>query len=330
MATKTKTKHDFDLDQVVSDKLIDSMENGRAPWQSPYLLRGLPLSMSTTKPYRGVNPWLLTIVAEERGYSSPWWGTYDQIAKQGGQVTKKPEDFDGDWSTLVTFWKRYERQAKDDQGQVIIGSDGKPEMKRSALLRYFKVFNAEQAEWPNGLPTKFEPIERGEDFDPIDEADSIVLAYTSNGGPKIQHLDQNMAWYAPASDIVNVPSPENIRGTDEYYSALFHELGHSTGHAERLNRDGIVKVVKHRRGTLYAFEELIAEFSAAMLCAHSGIADTVDNSAAYLRSWAQYLRDDPKAAVKAATKAQAAVDHILNTTFENKDEATDANAEATH
>jgi antirestriction protein ArdC len=319
MATKTKTKHDFDLDQVVTDRLLAAIENGRAPWQTPYLVRGLPLSMSTGKPYRGINPWLLVPVAEERGYTSPWWGTYDQIAKQGGQVMRKPEGFEGDWSTLVTFWKRYERKVTDESGQPVIGADGQPEMKRAALLRYFKVFNAEQAEWPDGMPTKFAPLERGEDFDPIDEADSIVVSYTANGGPKIQHLDQGMAWYAPASDLVNVPNPENIRGTDEYYSTLFHELGHSTGHAERLNREGIINPVKHRRGSLYAFEELVAEFSAAMLCAHVGIHDTVDNSAAYLRNWAKYLTDDPKAAVKAASAAQKAVDLILATEFDEQD-----------
>jgi antirestriction protein ArdC len=323
MATKTKTKHDFDLDKVVADKLIDGINNGRPPWKAPYLLRGLPMSMTTGRIYRGINTFLLTIVAEERGYSSRWWGTYEQIKAQGGQVMRKPEDMDDseDWSTLVTFWKRYERKATDEHGQPVIGPDGKPEMKRAALLRYFKVFNAEQAEWPDGMPAKFAPLERNDDFDPIDEADSIVLGYSSNGGPMIQHLDQNLAWYSPASDMVNVPSPENIRGTDEYYSTLFHELTHSTGHRDRLARDGVVQLVKHRRGTLYAFEELVAEFGAAMLCAHAGIHDTIDNSAAYLRSWAQYLTDDPKAAVKAATKAQAALDLILGTTFDNEEQS---------
>ena len=55
MATKTKTKHDFDLEKVVADKLIEAVNNGTPPWKSPYLLRGLPMSMSTGKPYRGIN-----------------------------------------------------------------------------------------------------------------------------------------------------------------------------------------------------------------------------------------------------------------------------------
>jgi antirestriction protein ArdC len=325
MATATKTrkarkpKSDFNIKQVVSEKLIAAMtEKGRPPWKAPYLLRGLPLSMSTGRPYRGLNPWLLTIVAEDRGYTSSWWGTYEQIQKQGGQVTKKPEGFEDDWGTLVVWWSRWTRDAKDDNGQPII-ENGERKQKTGAILKYFKVFNAEQAEWPEGLPTKFAPLERGEEFDPIAEADSIVVSYASHGGPVITHVDQNMAWYSPINDQVNVPNPENIRGTHEYYSTLFHELGHSTGHRDRLNRDGITELGKHKRGTVYAFEELVAEFSAAMLCASVGIEDTLENSAAYLKGWVKYLTDDPDAAVNAASRAQAAADLILDTTFDNEE-----------
>ena len=334
-ATKTRKKSDFDLNQVVTDKLIEAMESGTAPWKSPYLVRGLPMSMSTGKMYRGINPLLLTIEAQLHGYSSPWWGTFDQIAERAGCVKVYDEETGftnwqhpsgqpagvrkGEKSTLVTFWKRYQRDAKDENGNTIY-ENGQPKKKTAAMLRYFRVFNADQADWPDGVPTKFAPAERGEDFDPIDEADTIVLGYTSNGGPAIQHLDQTVAWYAPKMDVVNVPNPENIRGNDEYYSALFHELGHSTGHAERLNRPGIADLAKHGRGKVYAAEELVAEMSAAMLCGHAGIQDTIDNSAAYLRGWASYLKDDPKAAVRAASQAQKAVDLILGESFDDNNE----------
>lgn len=334
-ATRTRKKSDFDLNQVVSDKLIDAMNNGNAAWQSPYLVRGLPMSMSTGRPYRGINPILLILEAQLHGYSSPWWGTYDQIAERAGCVRvydeetgftnwKHPSGADagirkGEKSTLVTFWKRYERDAKDENGNTIM-ENGKPKKKSAAMLRYFRVFNADQAEWPDGVPTKFAAAERGEDFDPIDEADAIVLGYTTNGGPAMQHADQTVAWYAPTTDMVNVPNPENIRGNDEYYSATFHELTHSTGHRERLNREGITELGKHVRGKVYAFEELVAEFGSAMLCGQAGIHNTIDNSAAYLRGWAKYLTDDPKAAVRAASAAQRAVDLILGTTFDNEAE----------
>jgi antirestriction protein ArdC len=321
MSTKTKPRHDFDLDQIVTDKLLAEMQAGVGPWQAPYLTNGLPMSMSTGRAYRGINFILLAITAAERGYASRWYGTYEQIQKRGGQVKSKPEGFIGDWGTLVVFWSRWERKVKDENGKPVIGPDGKPEVKRGAVLRYFKVFNAEQCEWPNGMPTKFEATEHGDDFDPVEAADLIALGYTSNGGPIIQHADQTMAWYAPSSDVVNVPNPENIAGSDEYYSALFHELTHSTGHRDRLARDGIIE--RHGRGKVYAFEELVAEFGAAILCAHSGIHDTVDNSAAYLRGWVRFLTDDPKAAVRAATKAQAAVDLILRTEFDNDNDDTE-------
>jgi antirestriction protein ArdC len=154
--------------------------------------------------------------------------------------------------------------------------------------------------------------------DRIEAAERLVAGYQSR--PAIVSDDQSMAWYRPADDRVNVPQIENMASVDAYYSTLFHELTHSTGHASRLGRDGITKLGTHRRGETYAFEELVAEMGAALLCGQAGIDSTVENSAAYLRSWAQYLRTDSKAAVRAAGQAQRAADLILGVTFREETE----------
>ena len=331
MATATKTrkpKIQKDLDQIITDRLLALMEEGTAPWKSPYLARGLAMSMSTGKPYRGINPFLLAVTAMEKGYTSNWWGTYGQVAQRAGMVKQevvrngrpverwvspdgKPRGVrEGERSASVLLWIPLQRKATDEE--VAAGADpDKP--KKFFYQREFYVFNADQADWPDGLPEKFEPAENGEGFDPIDEAEAVVISYTANGGPRIVHDAQNLAFYMPARDMVNVPLPENIRGTDEYYSTLFHELTHSTGHESRLAREGITKLTSHKRGTLYAFEELVAEFGAAMLCGRVGVQDTVDNSAAYLRGWAKHLREDKTAALRAASAAQKAVDLICGT-----------------
>jgi len=97
----------------------------------------------------------------------------------------------------------------------------------------------------------------------------------------------------------------------EYYSTLFHELAHSTGHESRLNRKELVEV--HSFGTKdYSREELTAEISSAFLCAESAIENTIDNSAAYIASWRRKLADNPKWMVEASGKAQKAADYILN------------------
>lgn len=302
-------KEKFDAYQAVTDKLIARLEELQAKaergepvpsWISPYSFNGggLPVSISTGKPYRGINPMLLGMEAADRGYVSRYWGTYKKISELGGQVRR------GEKGTLITFWRRIEKVDEET---------GEP--KPIFLLRVYNVFNAEQADWPDGprgakLAAKFftppAPLPDDGDTSPFD---AVLSGYKT--APQVVSQRQDLAFYAPARDTVNVPKRENIAGRDEYYSTLYHELVHSTGHAKRLNRDGITKLEPHRRGELYSFEELVAEFGAALLCSTVGITSTLPNSAAYLAHWGQYLRHEPRAAVKAASQAQRAVDYIL-------------------
>jgi antirestriction protein ArdC len=132
--------------------------------------------------------------------------------------------------------------------------------------------------------------------------------------PEIQH-GLNRAFYSPTKDIVGMPRPEQFNSSEHYFSVLFHELTHSTGHASRLSRKSVCRT----NGKLAAFgtdpyakEELVAEMGAAFLCGHAGIVDcTVDNSAGYIASWLERLKNDPKLVVQAAAQAQKAADFIL-------------------
>jgi antirestriction protein ArdC len=93
---------------------------------------------------------------------------------------------------------------------------------------------------------------------------------------------------------------------------LFHELSHSTGHTSRVGRDGIEQLNTFGSES-YSKEELIAEMGAAFLCGVTGIAPrTIENSAAYLRTWISRLRGDSKLLVSAASAAQKASDYIRN------------------
>jgi antirestriction protein ArdC len=103
-----------------------------------------------------------------------------------------------------------------------------------------------------------------------------------------------------------------------YYSVLFHELTHSTGHVKRLNRETL-KDALHFGDTNYSKEELVAEMGAAFLAGLTGIEQvTIENSAAYLNAWIRRLKGDPKLVISAAAQAQKAADHILNHKPENE------------
>jgi len=293
---KSKGTERRDVYEIVTAQILEQLEAGTVPWHQPWRASaGLPMSMSTRKEYRGINPFLLAITANAKGYSSPFWGTYKVISELGGQVRK------GEKSTLVVFWKTYNKTETDDQGD-------ERESKRF-VLRYFSVFNAEQAD---GLPAWCHPAleEISNDVQPIEACESIVSGYV--GRPMIQHRGAQ-ASYSPHHDVVTMPARETFKTAEGYYSTLFHELGHSTGHAKRLARPTLMEF--HRFGDeSYSKEELVAEMGAAMLCGLAGIEQTtVPMSAAYVASWLKVLRGDSKLVVQAAAQAQRAADLIAGT-----------------
>jgi antirestriction protein ArdC len=84
--------------ELVTERIIAALERGTIPWHKPWHAHtGHPRSMSTGQPYRGVNVFLLALTAADEGYSSPFWGTYQQISGHGGQVRR------GEHSTPVVF-----------------------------------------------------------------------------------------------------------------------------------------------------------------------------------------------------------------------------------
>lgn len=302
--TKAKsTKPKTDVYQLVTDKVLALLEEGTVPWHKPWASIGVPMSMSTGKPYRGINPFLLICTSAAMNYSSPWWGTFEQITERGGQVRK------GEHSTMIVFWKRGTKTVTDE-------ASGKDVDKPWAMLRYFRVFNADQAD---GLPEKYRTQAIAE-HDPIAGAEALVSEYMDSLASVAFGGDR--AFYSKARDHVQVPLLTRHRSAEEYYSTLFHELTHSTGHESRLNREGIVE--GHAFGDeLYSKEELIAEMGAAMLAGLAGIEQvTLPNSAAYLASWVKVLKGDAKLVVAAAGAAQRAIDFILDTAFESDGDAT--------
>jgi len=274
--------------QIVTDEILKALDRGVIPWRRPWGGQQLaPKSTTTGRNYRGINTWPLFIAAEMHGYESPWWLTYKQAQALGGQVRK------GEKSSLITFWKVWERD-DPETGTV----------DKIPVLRYFNVFNAKQCD---GLGAKFTSRPDVETFEhsPIDQCERIAAGYVD--GPTVEHGGFR-ACYQPGVDRVLMPRPEVFEQREAYYSTLFHELVHSTGHEKRLHRESL--------GTqeldTYGREELIAEMGAALLCGVAGISPaTVENSAAYLAGWCKAIRQDCKLVIQSAAAAQRAADLIL-------------------
>lgn len=288
----------FDLYQTVTDRILFALDQGTVPWKRPWSVEGgIHVNLKSKKAYRGVNQLLLDLAAMAEGYTSPYWVSFKQAQDLGGSVKK------GEKSTLITFWKRIEVKDVNAPG-------GK---KKIALLRYYRVFNVAQCE---GIEDKVPATVTadGTEFDPIESAEYIVENMPNK--PPVSH-GGDRACYSPMLDAVTMPHRKQFVGESEYYSTLFHELAHSTGHKSRLDRD--------LNGTFgsdpYADEELIAEITASFLNAQCGILDDViENSAAYIEGWRRKLSNDPKLIVKAAGKAQKACDYILDIKWNNSEE----------
>jgi antirestriction protein ArdC len=281
----------FDLYQTVTDQIVTMLEAGVVPWRSPILGRssaGHPKNLNTGKQYRGVNVFLLAFTAYAKGYGSSYWMTFNQAKERGGNVRK------GEKSSMVVFWKQYETKDKQT-GEAV----------RVPVLRYYNVFNAEQLdgiEAPDAV--KFEPL----DFKPIESAEQIAAGYL--GSPIVTNDGGQQAFYRPATDTVHMPEKTRFATVEEYYSTLFHELSHSTGHSSRLDRK-IDTDPKPFGSSDYGKEELVAEMSAAFLCSHAGIYPTViGNQAAYLAGWLKQLKSDKKLVISAAGQAQRSADWI--------------------
>ena len=278
--------------QVITDRILQSLAQGVVPWRRPWRAAA-PMNLVSHKEYRGIN----VIMLQASRFESPYWLTFNQARDLGGMVKR------GERGTPVVFWKVREERDESEEPEKIF------------VLRYFTVFNVEQCQ---GVAAPA-PIVRPA-FDPIEQCERIVLGF--EGRPRIDH-GGNVAGYIPSLDRVVMPSRESFTSREEYYSALFHELVHSTGSAGRLNRKAITDPSGFGSHG-YSFEELVAECGSAFLCAEGGIVNsTLDNSAAYIASWSSKLRSEPRWLVHAAGQAAKAADLVLG-----RQARAEANAEA--
>ncbi|HET6143862.1 MAG TPA: zincin-like metallopeptidase domain-containing protein [Candidatus Acidoferrales bacterium] len=285
MEAESILSHHSSVYSIVTEQIIKQLEAGVVPWRKPWRAEP-PCNLVSGKQYRGINPFLLA----SQGYGSRYWLTFNQASKLGGHIRK------GEKSSIVTFWNIGKEKTIQD-------AEGDSHKSKPFLLRYYRVFNIEQTE---GIADKLGIGNATPRVPSIEQCESIVSAMPNKPAAE----QSNAAWYKPSTDTVGMPSKSLFRSSEEYYSTLFHELTHSTGHSSRVGREGIEQLNTFGSES-YSKEELIAEMGAAMLCGITGISPaTIPNSAAYLQSWINKLRGDSKLLVSAASQAQKAADYI--------------------
>ena len=280
------SKEKFNIYEEVTNRIIEQLESGVVPWHKPWtgVMDGAYNRISK-RPYSLLNQMLLKHDGE--------YATFKQWKDLGGTIKK------GEKSEIVVFWKML---------QVEETKDGEVEKKTIPLLKYINVFHVSQIDGVE--PKDIKLVEHN----PIEEAEEIKNEYAKRENILINELVTDKAFYSPLKDYIQVPCKEQYKDITEFYSTLFHEMVHSTGHRDRLGRlDSSIKLASFGT-TDYSKEELIAEIGSAFLMNHVGIETnrTLKNSAAYIKSWLEVLKNDNRFIVSASSKAEKAMKYILD------------------
>lgn len=295
----------FDAYQMVTDRICAMLEKGLKPWAQPWnSAKTCAWSGNDGRVYSLVNQMLLADPEKEyhtiqdvfddvRGE----WLTFNQVKERGGNVRK------GEHGRKVVFFKVLDKPTGE------LDEEGKEKIDHIPFLNAYTVFHIRQCD---GIEQKYHlDGDKLYNFESDTTADQVAADYLKREGITYNQVKGDRAYYSPILDTVVTPLPEQFISAAEYYSTLFHELTHSTGHESRLNR---LKKDAAFGNEVYSTEELVAEIGAASLLATLGIetSDTLNNSAAYIKSWLKALKNDKKMVVVASARAEKAIRMILN------------------
>lgn len=283
--------------EAITNRIIQMIEeNQTLPWRKPYsydkvLSSPLVPMRSNGQLYTGINILILWFEAVQKNYTSRNWYTFKQ-AKELKACVKK-----GEKSSRVVYASQY---VKEDE-------NGNTEKSYSFLKRY-AVFNAEQIEGleeVQKVECTLSKIERIEAIDNFVSKLNIEIR---------EHL--GIPCYITNSSIIKMPPEQTFKSKEQYYSTLFHEIGHYCCDIERLNikRSKSQNKAQRKQTQLYSFEELVAEITSAFLCSHFGILNNrkIENSASYIEGWLKVLRNDKTAIFRAASVAQKAFNYLMS------------------
>lgn len=283
---------------TIRDNLVEQLQNNPSKWHNSFINKNMPTNAVTGKHYNSTNFFNLNWVANSNNYAQNLWASYLDWHKIGAKIIKG-ETHKAKVLYYGTFKKENEKTNKED---VI------------PFLKATPVFNIAQVDLSE-CKIKFDNSDNINKVVSIKEIDNFV----NDTGVEIKHSNDGRCYYAKTTDYIHMTNKENFiktsygDETSNYYSVLFHELIHSTGHNQRLDRfKDNDKKFKDNAQQSYAFEELIAECGAIMLCQKFNLEKTIRvDHALYIKSWIQALKNDVKFLTSSLTRAYKATDYLL-------------------
>jgi len=314
-----KSSEDRALDRF-TDMLIEKIQTIQGDWKKPWFTENStqwPKNLSGRE-YNGMNSLLLMMHAEKEGYKLPVWATFDRIAglnyTQGKEGRTPAVDKDGEklpvvsinkgeksFPVFITVFTVVDPETKekikyDDYKQM--SEEERAKYKVYPKLQVYNVFNVAQTNlqearpelWKKledaNSPKKFEQVGEQFSFEPVDRMikDNLWIC-------PIKEVKGDNAYFSISRNEIVVPTRQQFINGESFYSNLFHEMGHSTGAENQLNR---LKPGQTFGSAEYAREELVAELGAALVAQRYGMTKNIkEDSAAYLKSWLNSLHESP-------------------------------------
>ena len=285
------------------DQVLANLEKGNLFWTQGWFAAGAPESAVTGKKYRGINNLYLSLVAMAENYGDNRWATFRQMEEKGWTFKKDEEGhtLGKGKSVSVEYYEMRDKETKRRFDRSVLDGmtfdEQREYMDKNVywLRKFYRVFNCSLMD---GVPAKEMPTIDVNDR--IEKAEAILDYWNANESKIVYGGSQ--AFYRPSTDEVHLPEREKFKSTQSFYDTAFHEIGHSTGHESRLNRD----LSGGFGSQSYAMEELRAEIASIFMAQDLGIEpseDRLQNNAAYIQSWKDEIKENPNALFTAIADA---------------------------
>ena len=298
--------------EEVAEQFLKALEEKPLEWYKSWRSTdtGRAINITTNKPYKGVNSFWLKHKEYNHGYGDNRWATFKQIKDKGWKLAKgsKGEKVEfympiDNYIEKAISWDKYNNLSEEEKGEVITKANGKKVERYSLGTKIYTVFNASQIEDVPKLDLKLVKNSI--------KADEVIQRIAEGMKVEIREIENsNKPSYSPSGDYITMPKASQFN-SDYYYAATaLHELGHSTGHESRLNRD----LTGGFGSKKYAYEELIAEITSTFMSEYIETPITEDNMKqhkAYIQSWISAIRNNKNYLFKAISKAEEASEYMI-------------------
>lgn len=329
-------------------KALDNMEGAKwmKPWVQPH--GGMACNLyRKDKPYRGVNDFILNMLCGIMGWETPYFITMKQMddenLKYSGLSLNKVEPkfdkegmpmFDKDGNLRYKCEEsfpvfKYLPKIYDKDGNKVtleqydeLTEEEQAECRKFFSLFIYSVWNIDQTDFKEKYPDAYKEMTEvpKHDYETMERDEVLERMITMGGWICPILFGGTSAHFSPMEKHIRLPKRENFKGDALFYATAIHEMAHSTKIELKRSEENTVGVTSEDK---YAYEELVAELTSAVVCSTLGVGKLLDEQhLTYVANWRKHLRDDKDFIVRVIDDVQKASNYILRIYEENKAAAT--------